>query len=277
VYDKAGRRATAERPERGPSAAALFAREQALAEARSELWLARFAVPGALVGAWIVVHNDLGQALCRIVAGMWMHEFGHATVAWICGYPAFPAPWFTPMAAERSALFALALAGGLGYAAWTGWTEEDRGRVVGASSALALQLVGTLLLSEHAAQQLILFGGGMGSLVFGTACMATFYAPPGHKLHRDWLRWGLLVLGAAAFCDTFYDWWQARAEPEVIAFGEIEGHGATDQSRLVDDFGWSVATLVRRYFGLGVVCLFVLTTLQVLHLRRTRRALDELV
>jgi hypothetical protein len=276
VYEKAGRHATAERPERGPSAAAQFAREQALVEARSELWLARFAVPGALLGAWIVVHNDLGQALCRIVAGMWLHELGHAAVAWMCGYPAFPAPWFTPMAAERSPLFALALAGGLGYAAWKGWTEEDRGKVVAAGCALALQLVGTLIVSESTAQQLILFGGGMGSLVFGTAAMATFYAPPGHKLHRDWLRWGLLALGAMAFCDTFYDWWQARAEPETIAFGEIEGHGNTDQSRLVDDYGWAIPTLVRRYFGLGMACLFTLVLLQVLHLRRTRRALDEL-
>lgn len=284
VYAKAERRAGEDlpeadvvtepaRPARGPSAAALFAREHAKADARSELWLARLAVPVAFLLAWVLVHSGLGKFFFRTFAGMWLHELGHAVTAWFCGYPAFPGPWFTPVWEDRSPLFVLAIMGGLGYAGWKGWTTRDRVLTAAAVAAFALQLVGTLGLSEHTAQTLITFGGGAGSLIFGAAFMATFYAPPGHKLHRDWLRWGLLVLGAAAFVDTFEEWWSARTDIDAIVFGEIEGHGATDQSRLVDEYGWSIPSLVRRYFSLGVACLLALIPLQLLAVRRARAAL----
>jgi hypothetical protein len=78
-----------------------------------EVRLAWLAVPGALVVAALVDHTELGAFLLRTFFGMWLHELGHAVAAWLCGFPAFPGPWFTPMAEERSALFALAIMAGL--------------------------------------------------------------------------------------------------------------------------------------------------------------------
>jgi hypothetical protein len=217
----------------------------------------------------------MGRFVLRTFFGMWLHELGHAVAAWLCGYPAFPGPWFTSVGAERSFVFALAITAGLAYAVWRAWTDERRVWMGVAIAVLALQIVLTVFLSPAKAHTLITFCGDAGSLVFGAALMAAFFVPPGHKLHRDWLRWGFLVIGAASFADTFPDWWRARHDPGVIVFGEIEGRADTDPTVLVDS-GWTVAQMVSRYVAIGVLSLFALAAAQVLHFRRTRDALAAL-
>ena len=257
------------------SAAAEFARGHALAQARSELQLARFAVPAALLTSLVLARTDMGQFFLRTFFGMWLHELGHAVAAWLCGFPAFPGPWFTSVGEERSFVFALALSAGLAFAIWRAWTEDERLWMGVAIAVLLVQLSLTVVLSPSGAHTLITFSGDAGSLVFGAALMAAFFVPPGHKLHRDWLRWGFLVIGAASFADTFPDWWTARHEPDVIAFGEIEGRADTDPTVLLQA-GWTVDQLVSRYVGIGVLSLIALAAAQVLHFRRTRAALAAL-
>lgn len=260
---------------RGRSAAAQFALAHTLAEARSELQLARYAVPAALLASLLLAQTDIGVFFLRTFFGMWLHELGHAVAAWLCGFPAFPGPWFTSIGGERSFVFALSISAGLAYAIWRAWTDEERVWMGVAIAVLVLQLALTVVLAPARAHTLISFSGDAGSLVFGAALMAAFFVPPGHKLHRDWLRWGFLVIGAASFADTFPDWWIARHEPSVIAFGEIEGRGDTDPTVLLQA-GWTVGQMVSRYVGLGVFSLIALAAAQVLHVRRTRDALAAL-
>ena len=276
VYARAERRAAAVTEEApAMSAAAQLARDNALVEARSELQLARFAVPAALLTALALARTDMGGFFLRTFFGMWLHELGHAVAAWLCGFPAVPGPWFTSVGGERSFLFAFAITGGLAWALWRTWTHHDRVLSGLVLAVLVLQLGLTLVLSPAKAETLISFCGDAGSLVFGSALMATFFVPPGHKLHRDWLRWGFLVIGAASFADTFPDWWTARHEPSIIAFGEIEGRGDTDPSSLLQA-GWTVDQMVSRYVGIGVLSLIALAAAQVVHFRRTREALERL-
>lgn len=249
---------------------------QSVEEARTELLLARIAVPAALLACWIVVQTGGGRFLLRTASGMWLHELGHAVAAWACGFLAFPGPWFTSVGEERSYLFAGAMAAALGWLLWQARLAQDRVRTRVFAAALAVQLFGTLVLTEKQASVLITFGGDAGSLVFGAALMAAFFVPPGHKLHRDWLRWGLLVLGAAGFCDAFDQWWKARGDVRVIPFGAFEHGGESDATTLVAGAGWTIPALTGRYVGLGVACLLGLLALQVRHARQRRAALEEL-
>jgi hypothetical protein len=52
----------------------------------------------------------------------------------------------------------------------------------------------------------------------------------------------------------------ARAPPDAdtIPYGEMEGVGTSDPTRLIDDFGWTEKQLVGRYVTLGIVCLIVI-------------------
>ena len=225
--------------------------------------------------AWALVHTDLGKVLLRTFFGMWLHELGHATAAWMCGHLAFPGPWFTPVAQERSILFALVISAGLGFAAWRAWTNGERVLAWAAGATLAAQWIATFVLRRAAADDLIFFAGDAGMLVFGAALMAAFFVPPGHKLHRDWLRWGFLVIGAASFADAFSQWWAARHDLDAAPFGEIEGRGDTDPTVLLQS-GWTVDQIVGRYVATGVLALIALAALQVWHERRTRAAFEAL-
>jgi ABC-type sugar transport system permease subunit len=100
---------------------------------------------------------------------------------------------------------------------------------------------------------LITFGGDAGMLVLGAALAATFFAPRGSHLHVSWLRWGFLVIGAVAFADAAATWWAARTDWDAIPFGEIEGVGLSDPSKLFEDHGWPVRVLVRRYLAVAAV------------------------
>src|SRR3982751_3436772 len=86
-------------------------------DAAREVRLRAVAIPAALLVACLAVSTNVGQFFVRTFASMWVHEIGHAAAAWLCGYPAFPGPWFTPIARSRSVMFALALAIALGYGA----------------------------------------------------------------------------------------------------------------------------------------------------------------
>ena len=100
-----------------------------------------------------------------------------------------------------------------------------------------LQFCGTTA-HVDTAQLAIIFGGDGGAMVIGTLLILTFFAPEGSKFRHGALRWGLLVIGAAAFVDTASTWWRARTDLGVIPFGEIEGVGLSDPSKLAEA-GWS--------------------------------------
>jgi hypothetical protein len=118
---------------------------------------------------------------------------------------------------------------------------------------------------------LIVFGGdGMG-MILATALMASFFFGKDTQLYKGSLRWGFLVIGAAAFTDMFAVWWAARSDFGAVPFGEMEGIGLSDATRLVDDFGWTAEAMVRRYVTLGVCCLAALALVYAWGVRQAKR------
>jgi hypothetical protein len=240
--------------------------EEAVLEGR----LRAFAVPAALLIAFALVRSGLGHFFLRTFVSMWVHEIGHAVTAWLCGFMAFPGPWFTPVAETRSPLLALLVSFALGYAAFRSLSAGKHGLAGALGCVLLLQLFCTLLLKLPAAQALIYFGGDAGCLVLGTLCMTTLYARPGTVFHRGALRYGFLVIGACAFADAFEQWWAARTDFDRIPFGANEGMGLSDPSKLTEVYGWTPSQLVGRYVALGCVCLVVLAAVYWVGLRRAR-------
>lgn len=218
---------------------------------RTELLARTFAIPAALLLAWFAVHASPGAV--RMLA-MWVHESGHAVAAWLCGYLAWPGPWFTPVGTERSRLLTLTLAGLLGYGGWQAWQAHRRSWVAASALALLVMLGCTFGLHAGRAQQLIIFGGDGGSFVLGTLLMLAVYSREDSAVRRDRLRWGLLAIGALAFMDAYATW---SGGIEAVPFGAND-HGLSDPSVLAEEFGWSVLTLMRRYLALAHACLALL-------------------
>lgn len=238
-----------------------------LEDARLEYRLRLFALPLALIFAHFVVATRLGHALARIFLSMFVHELGHALAAWLCGYTAFPALWVTPMSSGRVASFAVVLSVALALGAYMLWRTGRHWGAAAVGTVLMVQLALTLVLPARSAQALIAFAGDGGCFVLGVGLMCTFYANSESSLVRGWLRWGFLVIGAFAFSDALATWWAARSDSDAIPFGEIEGVGLSDPSKLTETYGWTIRQLIQRYLTVAGVSFAALTVAYAVGLR----------
>jgi len=232
-------------------------------ESLDELRLRVFAVPAALLIAALFSRSPFGHALQRLFFGMPLHELGHALTALALGVPAFPFPWRTAMAEGRSPVLLGLLLGGAAMLVYLGRRAERRSWVVGGSALLAVVLLGQLV-PERTGRMLITFMGDGGAMVLGALFAATFFTEASSPFRQGALRWGLLVIGAAAYSDATSTWLAARRDPAGIPLGEIEGVGLSDPSRLVETHGWSETALVSRYLWVAGLCFVALAALWVM-------------
>lgn len=233
---------------------------------RTELRARALALPCALLGARLAVKSAPG--LVRIFT-MWVHETGHAVSAWLCGYTAWPGPWFTPIGTERSFVLTGLLVGLLAFGAFRAWQCQRWFWGIAATAVLLLTLSCTLFLRAGQARQLIVFGGDGGCLVLGTALMLTVYARADHPLRTEGLRWALLIFGALALIDVYLVW---SGPFDRLPFGQNE-NGLSDPSVLTEEFGWGVLLLVNRYIELAHGCLFLLLATYVTGIMQSATAL----
>ncbi|WP_208722908.1 hypothetical protein [Corallococcus llansteffanensis] len=243
------------------------------AEAAFEAKLRACVLPATLVMAWLAVKSPGFHFLSRIFLTMPVHELGHAVTAWFCGFSATPSLWVTSVSDERSSFMVVLVAGLLGTLLYQGWKRRRWAWMAVGSVLLAAQAVGTLALDLEQGKAMFTFGGDAGKMVLGAALMTTFYVPPGHYLRKHALRWGFVVIGAAAFMDGFEMWWGARTDVDRIPFGLIEGVGLSDPSRLVETYGWNVSRVIRWNVTVGVSCLVALGALYLGALWRVRDVL----
>jgi hypothetical protein len=224
-------------------------------DVRLEYRLRVIAPPAVFALAFLLMQSDGWRSFLRVFVTMWMHELGHASAAWLSGFAAFPGPWRTAVADERSLLLSLLLLAGLvalGVRAYLARRFDLLGVVAAVTAAL---LACTLLLEVRSAQALITFGGDAGMMVLGAALAFTFWARPGSHLHTSWLRWGFLVIGALALADAMTTWWAARTDVTAIPYGLIEGVGESDPVVLEDRHGWTQRELISRHVRVGSIAL----------------------
>lgn len=232
-----------------------------------ELWFRVLAVPLALVVAALFSRSQLGHALQRMFFGMPLHELGHALTALALGIPAFPLPWFTPMAESRSPILTGLLLGGATSLVVLGRRAGRRSWTVGGAVLGTVVALG-LLLGAGTGRALVAFAGDAGAMVLGTLAMCTVFSGESSRFRQGAVRWGLLVIGAAAFSDVASTWWAARRDPGEIPLGQIEGSGLSDASVLVETYGWTERALVGRYLTVAAVCLAALAAVWTLRALR---------
>ena len=243
---------------------------QAVGDAALEKQYCLWAIPAAMCLAALFNISGLGHALQRIFLSMPVHELGHAVTAWFCGFSAIPTVWKTLIPESRGFVAPLILAAVIGHQLFRGWQANHMPAVWLCAALLLIQALCTFVMKEDTAQKWITFGGdGMG-MVLAVLLIGSFHAGKNTQLYKGSLRWGFLVIGAAAFADIFGTWWRARRDPESIPFGAQDGI-ESDTVKLVDNWGWSHHELVTRYFTLGLVCLLAIGLVYAWGLWRVNR------
>ncbi|WP_156819991.1 hypothetical protein [Synechococcus sp. PCC 7336] len=192
---------------------------------------------------------------------IWIHEFGHATVAWFAGRRAIPLPFgWTNVNLERElfvylgVLFLLALLG------FSGWREGKRWAVAIAASLAVLQFYMTWLMPVRSFDLLLSFGGIGGEFYLSTFLMVCFYFPLPDRLRWDFWRFAFLIVAAGTFCQAFWQWHTIELGLREIPWGSIFGAGDAggDMNRLNWQHGWSATHIIETYSSLGKFCLLTL-------------------
>jgi len=234
-----------------------------------------YAIPAMLFVAVLFNVTDTGAWMQRTWLGMPIHEFGHAVTAWLSGFAAIPTLWKTVTFSDSRGVVAPALVfAGICYLIYFAHRLESRPGLIFAISLLLVQFILTIVISNSTANMLITFGGdGMG-MILATLLMATFYYGKYTNLYRGHLRWGFVVIGAAAFIDMYSVWVSALSNESNVPYGTTGGQ-YTDSYKLIEFYGWSFDTLINRYFMLGSVCLLALALVYYFGLRKAREMMKQ--
>ena len=219
-----------------------------------------FAVPVALSFGLLASHLPFAESLRAYGVGRWLHEIGHALVAWLGGFPAAPLPFVNVSWEYRSAVVVFLVVGALA----AGLTTAVRRRrpYLAALAALGLAVQGclTLLVSGATCRHWIHLAGCAAELALGALLMVGFHYRPSDRSRWDHARYLALLLGAVALVGGLSLWIHLRDDLALLPVSQALGglrDPDGDLGRLLADWGWTPSGLVRAYLALGYACLAV--------------------
>ena len=213
----------------------------------------------ATIGAFVINSSFLAGLMRPF--HIWIHECGHATVAWLSGRRALPLPiGWTSWQPERSTVVYLALLFLLSVLFYSAWKERLRGAMVFAGVVALAQLVMTWTFSERTVELWITFGGIGGEFYLSVMLMLLFYFPRPDRFRWDFWRYVILAIAASTFWENFNFWNHVERGRESIPWGSILGAGDAggDMNRLALDHAWPNDRIIDTYNVLGDICLVCL-------------------
>ncbi len=205
---------------------------------------------------------------------IWIHEFGHAVVAWFSGRQATPLPFgWTNVNLDRSLIVYGCFLTLWGLLFYTGWKEQKRGSMVVATIAIVLQFWMTWFLSQDKFEMWFAFGGVGGEFYLSTLLALGFYLPLPDKWRWDFWRYPALFMGASTFLNSFSFWHQIKRGVADIPWGTMlngSGDAGGDMNQL-RDFGWSDVHIINSYLTIGQLCFLAMVVVYALRVVQWNR------
>jgi hypothetical protein len=219
-------------------------------------WINALALPLVIGLAW--GFNQLPLAFLMQGLKIWIHEFGHATVAWMSGFKALPLPiGWTNISPEKQDFVYWGVLFLLGVFFWAGWKEQRYWPVFIAPPLALLQWHMTWQVEDWQIEQWIDFGGVGGEYYLSAMMVAAFFFELPEKFRWGSCRYVFLFIGAAAFWDIYNFWIDVAKGVEEIPWGSMI-HGEDDQggdmNKLRDGWGWAESRIIGTYVMLGNGC-----------------------
>jgi hypothetical protein len=231
------------------------------------------AVPLVAALAILVSRSGLGFFLKGF--HVWVHEFGHATVAWLTGKRALPLPiGWTNISPEKSNFVYFGLLALLGLLFAAGWKERKPWPMLFAAGLAVLQAYMTWLLPSETAREWIVFGGCGGQFYLSALMIGLFYFDFPEKFKWGGCRYVFLFIGVSCFYDAYSFWRKVKYGQVPLPYGSMvngEEDANGDLDTLSADFGWSDRHIIATYTHLGDACLAVLVLVYLVFALRLNR------
>lgn len=222
-----------------------------------------------------ILLQSIGFARILFPLQIWVHEVGHATVAWFSGRRAIPLPFgWTNFQPERSLFVYFGILLLLGLLFRAGWKEKKRSTMLFAIGCAILQFGMTWIQSADQFEMWFSFGGIGGEFYLSALMMAGFYFQLPNYWRWDFWRYPFIVVGANTFWAAFSRWQQIKKGVESIPWGSLlqgEGDAGGDMNQLSEVYHWSDQRIITTYSTLGSLCLIALISLYVFFLIKHRR------
>lgn len=219
------------------------------------------AVPAALLLALLLDATGLRFFLSVLVVNMWLHELGHAALAWFSGYHAVLLPFVTfTFPEQKSGLTSFALALVLGACVHFGVSRKRPYLAVLGGAGLLIQACLTLLVSRQTSLEWITFAGCAGEMVWSTLLLTSFYYRLPDRLRWDFWRYVALFFGAFGLVHAVSQWRSVSGGQSLLPLGSAlggKGDSGGDMNKLLDLHGWTADGIIRAYLGIGHACLAV--------------------
>ena len=241
-------------------------------------WKVNTFVPPLLLG--LVFLANLSP-LRLLLSGfqIWMHEFGHATAAWMCGFRATPLPiGWTPVEPVYSPFvyFGLLLMFVIIFLA--GLKERKVWPMVAAVALAAVQFYMTWRMPELRQEFWWgAFGGVGGEFYLSTLFMMSFFVQLPEKFKWGVCRYVFFLIGATAFLHIWWYWREVYRGLEEIPFGSMingEGDQGGDMNKLMDGIFWKKFEIRRNYHLLGNACWIALGAVWLVFVLRLNKVAD---
>jgi hypothetical protein len=210
---------------------------------------------------------------------VWVHEVGHASIAWLSGRWALPLPFgWTNVEPDKSFFVYAGLPLLFVAMAFVGWRERKPWPILLGVVLLGLQTWMTWTVRDDTARKWMIFAGVGGEFYLSAAMVAMFYFefPDGFK----WgvCRYGFLFVGAGCFFESYTFWYKVKRGLEGIPYGSMingEDDGGGDMNILKDDYGWTQHHITYSYYHLANGCLVALLIIYLVFNLRVDRIFDR--
>ncbi|MBT5900510.1 MAG: hypothetical protein HOH58_00195 [Opitutaceae bacterium] len=249
--------------------------EQVLSEPSPSLWDPRsfqspwinlLAMPLVVGIAWLINASPL-QFFLRAFY-IWIHEFGHASVAWMSGYKALPLPLgWTTISPTKETFVYWGILFLLSVFFVAGWKERRIWPLILAPVIALAQWWMTWVVPDWRTEMWNDFGGVGGEFYLSALMVGSFFIALPDKFRWGTCRYLFLFIGAGCFLESYHFWQEVEAGREEIPWGTMihgEDDEGGDMNKLHQGWGWPRQKIIQIYTTLGNTCILAVAAIYLI-------------
>jgi hypothetical protein len=216
-----------------------------------------FSLPLAILAVFLAKLLYL-PAIILDATQIWIHEFGHALIAWFSSRAATPLGiGWTNFNPDKSAWVYICFSFLLGVTAFKGWKAKTYFLPALMALFFAFQTYYTFICSPFHWGRAMSFGGVGGEIYLGALLVIAFFYEFPAQLRWDFFRFPFLLVGLYSYWDAFYLWIKIKNSEASIPWGTLlggQGDAGGDMNQLSNQYGMMKVEIIDAYIAAGVIC-----------------------